>query len=230
MNYSIWPVELPGGCTVYKHTCPNGKAYIGITSLSPRKRWRNGKGYVNNLLFSRAIRKYGWENIEHEIVITGISRADACAVERILIRSYKADEPEHGYNLTSGGEKGATWSEASRAKLSRTNSGRIVSEATRMKLRANHYDCSGQNNPNFGKKWTDEQIAKRQAKRVYPRGADHKSSKPILQKTLSGEIVKRWPSIREAGKVHNITGIKNCLNGKYKKSHGFVWEYEVKND
>lgn len=31
--------------TVYKHTFPNGKIYIGITKQAPSKRWRNGTGY-----------------------------------------------------------------------------------------------------------------------------------------------------------------------------------------
>ena len=230
MTCSIWPVELPGRCLVYKHTCPNGKVYIGITSTKPSTRWRNGNGYENNVLFYRAINKYGWRNIKHEVLIDGISRADACAIERILIRNYKANDPAHGYNLTTGGERGAQWSEASRKKLSATNTGRVITESTKMKMRENHCCCSGENNPNFGKKWTAEQIAKRQANRVYARGAENKSSKPIIQKTIYGEFVKRWPSIREAGQVHNITGIKNCLNGKYKQSHGYVWEYEVKND
>ena len=229
MICSIWPVELPGGCTVYRHTCPNGKTYFGITSRSTSERWRNGEGYKGNSYFYRAIKKYGWENIKHEIVISGISRADACAVERMLICSYKSNNCRHGYNLTSGGERGAVMSDESRKKLSKANAGKTVSESAKAKMRANHYDCTGANNPNFGKKWTPEQIAIRQAHRVYAKGAENKSSKPILQKTRDGEIVKRWPSIREAGRVHNITGIKNCLNGKYKQSHGFVWEYEVQN-
>ena len=230
MNYSIWLVELPGKCVVYKHTCPNGKVYIGITSKSTRERWRNGKGYAKNPLFYKAINKYGWENIKHEIVATGLSRGDACVLEKMLINSYKSNDRRFGYNLTSGGERGAKWSEDSRKKLSKTNTGRKFSESTKKKMRENHYDCTGANNPNFGKKWTSEQIANRQAHREYSRGAENKSSKPIIQKTIDGEFVKRWPSIREAGKVHNITGIKNCLNGKYKQSHGFVWEYEARDD
>ena len=29
--------------TVYKHTCPNGKIYIGITSMPVEKRWDSGR-------------------------------------------------------------------------------------------------------------------------------------------------------------------------------------------
>ena len=31
--------------TVYKHTSPSGKVYIGITCRKPKYRWNNGKGY-----------------------------------------------------------------------------------------------------------------------------------------------------------------------------------------
>ena len=52
---------------VYKHTTPSGKVYIGITGLKPERRWRNGNGYKDNEHFYRAILKYGWDNIKHEI-------------------------------------------------------------------------------------------------------------------------------------------------------------------
>ena len=52
--------------TVYKHTFPNNKVYIGITSQSVSRRWRNGEGYRNKQqLIYRAILKYGWDNIKH---------------------------------------------------------------------------------------------------------------------------------------------------------------------
>lgn len=31
--------------TVYKHTSPVGKVYIGITKMNPVRRWANGLGY-----------------------------------------------------------------------------------------------------------------------------------------------------------------------------------------
>lgn len=58
--------------TVYRHTAPNGKAYIGITSQKPATRWQNGRGYSQNKLFYRAINKYGWESFTHEILFTGL--------------------------------------------------------------------------------------------------------------------------------------------------------------
>ena len=40
--------------TVYMHISPSGKRYIGITSVKPKYRWRNGKGYETQI-FYRAI-------------------------------------------------------------------------------------------------------------------------------------------------------------------------------
>lgn len=43
--------------TVYKHACPSGKVYIGITSMKPEKRWDNRRGYKSNQHFSAAIKR-----------------------------------------------------------------------------------------------------------------------------------------------------------------------------
>ena len=45
--------------TVYKHTSPSGKVYIGITCRKPKYRWNNGKGYKekDQRLFYNAIKK-----------------------------------------------------------------------------------------------------------------------------------------------------------------------------
>ena len=61
--------------TVYCHTTPSGKRYIGITSKKPEKRWRNGEGYNNKRqqLFYKAIEKYKWENIHHNIISTDLT-------------------------------------------------------------------------------------------------------------------------------------------------------------
>nr|DAZ56828.1 MAG TPA: intron associated endonuclease [Caudoviricetes sp.] len=92
--------------TVYKHTTPSGKRYIGITSQEPERRWQNGAGYKDNEHFYRAIQKYGWENISHEIVADGLSKAQACALEIRLIAEYDTTNQDKGYNHSTGGESG----------------------------------------------------------------------------------------------------------------------------
>lgn len=54
-----------------------------------------------------------------------------------------------------------------------------------------------------------------------------KSSIPILQLTKSGEFIKEWPSLCEAGRQLGISPshICKCLKGRYKSAGGFVWRY-----
>lgn len=58
---------------VYMHTLPNGKKYVGITKRNVNERWKNGNGYKNNCRFYNAIRKYGWDNITHEILFDNLT-------------------------------------------------------------------------------------------------------------------------------------------------------------
>ena len=69
---------------VYKHTCPNGKVYIGITCQEVNLRWANGLGYRNQM-FYKAIQKYGWDNIKHEIVYKYLTQKEAEEREQYLI-------------------------------------------------------------------------------------------------------------------------------------------------
>lgn len=218
--------------TVYKHMTPSGKVYIGITGKDVNKRWLNGRGYKRNNHFWNAIKKYGWENISHEILASNLSREEACEAEKMYICMFQSADQSKGYNLTFGGEKGAKHTAESRKKLSdsrkgqRFNVGKPFTEERKRHLREHHADVRGEKNPNFGKKWTKEQIAIRQSHRVYKYGEENHSSKPILQIDMDGNIVKRWCSIEEASKYFCRTSIKDCLRGKYKQHKGFQWRYE----
>ena len=101
---------------VYKHTAPNKKVYIGITSKKPQRRWNNGNGYRENPYFYKAICKYGWENIAHEILFFDLSSEEAQQKERELIKQYHSFDRKYGYNLTTGGEAGKEHSESSKRK------------------------------------------------------------------------------------------------------------------
>jgi hypothetical protein len=57
------------------------------------------------------------------------------------------------------------------------------------------------------------------------RNRNRKSRRPILQKTLDGEVVKKWPSLTEAMQEYS-SAIRACLQGKTKQSHGYLWAYE----
>lgn len=112
---------------VYKHTSPNGKVYIGITSQNPERRWRkNGEGYKDHNYFWNAIQKYGWDNFTHEILFNDLTAEQAYKKEQEFISYYKSNDSRYGYNLSSGGEsgsKGYKYSEEQRQKMSESRRG-----------------------------------------------------------------------------------------------------------
>ena len=118
---------------VYKHTTPSNKIYIGITGTSTNQRWNNGKGYAKHPYFYNAIKKYGWDNITHEILFDNLTKEDACIKEKELIKFYNSNNPKYGYNMTSGGEM-CTWNELARNNLSKSKLGHITSEQTKLKI------------------------------------------------------------------------------------------------
>lgn len=90
---------------VYIHICPNNKRYVGITRQNPKKRWSNGNGYKKNAHFTRAIDKYGWDNISHQVIEVD-TESEMFYLEKYLIAFYNSNNPEFGYNNSLGGERG----------------------------------------------------------------------------------------------------------------------------
>lgn len=91
---------------VYRHINKvNGKQYIGITKQWPSCRWgNNGCNYQESTRFWNAIQKYGWDNFEHEILFSGLLKAEACKIEKELISMYRTQDREFGYNILEGGD------------------------------------------------------------------------------------------------------------------------------
>ncbi len=122
--------------SVYIHTAPNNKKYVGITSRPVHRRWDNGNGYRHQTLFYRAIVKYGWDNMDHKIVAEGLTKGEAIALEMHLIDLYCTTNPEFGYNQTAGGEghSGTPLSAETRRKLSVAAKRQWSSSAVRDKM------------------------------------------------------------------------------------------------
>lgn len=88
---------------IYKITNKTtGKVYIGQTINTFEKRWnRHCNDALNNILdthFARAIRLYGPEDFEHEIIDTAETQEELTAKESYWIRYYNSIE--EGYNET----------------------------------------------------------------------------------------------------------------------------------
>jgi hypothetical protein len=123
---------------VYRHTSPSGKVYIGVTSQNILARWRNGKGYPQNRHFTSAIEKYGWDNFRHEILFSDLPKDEAFAKEIELIQLHRSNNPDYGYNQSSGGEYATTgWhpSKETRRKQREVKLGKKLSEEHRRRIK-----------------------------------------------------------------------------------------------
>ena len=110
--------------SVYKHTTPSNKVYIGITCQKPNRRWKNGNGYKRNQKrFYSAIQKYGWENIKHEILLDGLTKEQAEQKEIELIALYKSNQREYGYNEQNGGTTNGKYNKETKEKISKALQG-----------------------------------------------------------------------------------------------------------
>ena len=145
--------------SVYKHTTPNNKVYIGITGRSIERRWQGGKNYKSSTYFYNAINKYGWDNIKHEILYINLSKEEAEKIEIELIAKYKSNNNKYGYNIQTGGHL-PKMSEATKKKISCALKGK------KYKKRRNHTQeekqqisnkLKGRISPMKGKHWSIEQ-------------------------------------------------------------------------
>ena len=166
--------------TVYEHITPSGKRYIGITSKKPEKRWHNGRGYDKETPFGKAIEKYKWDNIQHNIISTDLTEKEAKWLENYLICYYctfVGFKDCKGYNCTLGGDGslGYVPTEEARKKISESNKGRTVwnkgkkgkqhhSEETKIKMSEAHKGQiawnKGKPSHNKGKHLSEEQKKK----------------------------------------------------------------------
>lgn len=113
---------------VYLHTFPNGKRYVGQTNQSPvEKRWgKNGIHYKGQMVY-RAIKKYGWDNIDHRILFDGLDKNGADRIEKLCIFMFKSCNEDYGYNLDGGGYY-ATKSESTKKKFSQSRKGKLMAD------------------------------------------------------------------------------------------------------
>lgn len=85
----------------------NRKVYIGQTVKPLRQRsGKRGSDYVRCRRFWGAIRKYGWEEFEPQILLSVESKQVADAFERLAIAAIGTQDPAYGYNLREGGSRG----------------------------------------------------------------------------------------------------------------------------
>lgn len=123
--------------TIYCHTSPSGKKYVGRTSKSIDKRWREHISYstlCEGGAIHGAIRKYGQDSFIHEILETINSPEVAVECEIKWVKALNTKVP-NGYNLTSGGEGVFEPSDETREKLSKSKKGKPLHPNSRAALK-----------------------------------------------------------------------------------------------
>ena len=62
--------------------------------------------------------------------------------------------------------------------------------------------------------------------RIFEKTTNGKLSKKVLQLSLSGELIREWPSTKECGRNgFNQGNIVSCCRGERKSAYGFRWMY-----
>ena len=207
---------------VYIHIFPNNKVYIGMTCQEPKERWKRGKAYKENRHLYNAINKYGWDNIEHKILFDNLEKEDAELKEINLIKEYKANDNQYGYNIEYGGCHNGKTSEQTRRKISMANKGKHNSPATEFK--------KGQ--PGNGIVITEEMKKKiseknkgkhASVKTEFKKG--HKSFS--AKKVLCIETNTVYNTIKEAGEDTSTMAchISEVCKNKRKSAGGLHWKY-----
>jgi len=202
--------------TLYIHTNKmNNKKYIGITSQKPESRWRNnGNGYKECPKFYNAIMKYGWNNINHEIIKNNLTKKDAEELEIKYIKKYNTTNEKYGYNIQNGGNTTGTHSEETKRKIGEGNKGKIISKEAiekmkkALKIRMKYELENDLNN-----------------RRFYVNNFINYVEK-TKRKVINLDTYETFNSITEAGikyNIHHSIVRKSCLDGRKHVGYRFAY-------
>ena len=216
----------------------NGKLYVGKTTKTLSNRIR---GHIRasrskkHWFFHDALRKYGLDNFEWQILKYCASAMEMNYWESHYIDFFRSNNPHYGYNLTSGGDgcvaspevrkriseslKGHKHSETTKRKLSEKakefNRGRRLSESSRNKIRQK---LTGLTLP-----------AERKDKIRTKMLGNRNGATPVEQYDKNGNLIRRWNSVTDAAKtlgVHYSTISDVCRGAKHHKTcAGYIWRY-----
>ena len=202
--------------TVYQHrNLKNGKSYIGMTSLEPKKRWNSGWGYKKNSKMWSDIQNSDWnKDWEHNIIGKFKDKQEALNVEEMFIRLF--DSTNEGYNTSTYGSGNYERTEEQKRKISEANTGKHHSEESKKKISE---ALSGEKAYWYGKHLLEE--SKRKI-------SQSMGVNGILQFSKDGELIAEYSSIHEAERHTgcNQGNICNCCKGERKSAGGFIWKYK----
>lgn len=186
----------------------NGKKYIGQTKdfnkrhkQHERDSFRNKDNRNYNMMFHKAIRKYGIDNFDIKILAHDIPLEKIDEYEMFFIERYKTLINENGYNTAAGGYINPL--------LGKSDEEIEDIRKRQSETLKNNCKVSGENNPNYGKAMSEEQKEKisNTLKELY----ENKENHPMYNKHHTEET-KRKISDSKKGKCY---GDKHPMYGKH---------------
>lgn len=233
----------------------NNKVYIGQTSETIEKRWlrhkrsRNYKKY-KHIHFYKALNKYG---INH-FFVSEVMKVSADTKEELKKELDKWEKYyifefnsfRNGYNSTEGGDGGMPGfrhTEESKKKMSKSHKGVIPTEETRrkMSLARKGFVLSEKakkilSEKAKGRVRSQESIRKSADKHLGLKMSNETKQKlrecnkrTILQYDLQNNFIAEWNTIKDASNsigLKSTSSIRQCLIGKSRQSHGYIWKYK----
>lgn len=234
---------------VYQHIRldKNEPFYIGIGTSEYYNRARRKKG--RNKIWQRISNK---TSIEVQILFDNLSWEEACQKEKELIAKYGRLNNKTGIlaNLTDGGEGnvGAVLSLEHRQAVGEANKRRVFTAEQRAAMGERMKERM--KNPEYKKKMREALLKslntekfkaaakaaaeKRRGIKMSEKGrmnlskaARKRAKYKIIQKNLSGEVIKIWDNLVDIENELKFDGanVSVVCRGKGKTSHGFIWEY-----
>lgn len=224
----------------------NGKKYVGQTKDFNKRHNQhknesfneNAKGY--NHYFHKAIRKYGFDNFEVEILKENLQ----CQDELNYWECYYINEfdtlatNKKGYNIGSGGNNGNPYAGKTKEEMEAIFNDEWRQKQSKSKKGENNpmygisllgdkngmFGRNGELNPFYGQHHTEET---RKHLSEQKKGKKHHRARKIAQYDLQGNLIRVWDYMRqieeEIGILHG--GISQCCNGKKDSYKGFKWKF-----
>ena len=218
---------------IYKATNTiNGKSYVGQTVDYKTRIWQHQRCCEKeDCKFHDAIKKYGFENFEWEILKTCTDKKEADKSERYYIEFYNSYRD--GYNENKGGAGGHNAkpivclsldgefvkrydSAADAEKDGFNNVNVLLCCKNKLYTCKKHMFMFESDYIEFGAKKYEKQ--------------EPKTMKAVIQCDMDGNFINEFKSIKQAAVSTSTrrTSILGVLSGRYKSANGFIFTYKDK--